>query len=669
VSVLSGEGSAYEPLRKEACHTFTNGVYVYYDKPCRINLLQSDPELSDFFFPNGGLTNKKYELISYVTDNRIDGDATAYILPPGRLPASETEGHYELSARGRVFTNAPQTLSDYIERPALEEELSRLLLDDRHPVITLVGRGGIGKTSLALRVLESLTSAERFDVVVWLSARDLDLLDSGPKPVQARVLSQEDIAKCYAELLRPAEELAQKGFNSTLFAERQLEQSEIGPTLFVLDNFETTRDPIDLYNWLECHVRLPNKILITTRLRDFKGDYPIEVGGMKPSESRQLLYQMAGKLGIRNLITSEFITDVIEESQGHPYIIKIWLGTIAQEKKLRSLSPLMASSDEILTALFERTYATLTPCAQRVFMTLASWNSLVPRIALEAVLLRSTGVRQEVERAVQTLVQFSMAEIHASKDDHQEFIGIPLAASFFGKKKLNVSPLKTAIQSDTHILQMFAPSRSGDTRGGLAKKLVEFVSAISRSDKQDSDAAVYSELLEMMCRTYPDGWLILGRWHEESGRTANAIKAYEYYLESCPTGKGAARAWQALSILRYRESDVFGSIHAEIERAQLDGVPFSELSITANRLNQLLKDQVLAVEREERKVLATRLLSALARRQSEANASDLSRMAWLALNIGDEDSAFKYASVGSELDPNNPHCYKLLERIKNKTRY
>ena len=72
------------------------------------------------------------------------------------------------------------------------------LLDDRRPIITLVGRGGIGKTSLAIQVIHKLFSEERYQAIVWFSARDVDLSLEGPKPVRASVFTSEDLSKFYS---------------------------------------------------------------------------------------------------------------------------------------------------------------------------------------------------------------------------------------------------------------------------------------------------------------------------------------------------------------------------------------------------------------------------------------------------------------------------------------
>jgi hypothetical protein len=43
-----------------------DGIYVQVGSPCRVDLLESDADVTDFFFPNGAFTDTKYELISYL---------------------------------------------------------------------------------------------------------------------------------------------------------------------------------------------------------------------------------------------------------------------------------------------------------------------------------------------------------------------------------------------------------------------------------------------------------------------------------------------------------------------------------------------------------------------------------------------------------------------------
>lgn len=663
---ISADSDPFECLRREAHHTLRNGIYVYFGDYRKVPLICAGPDLRDFFFANGGLGPKRFEMLSYFTDDKLDGDAADYTVPPGTLPASETEGHGELLPRGECFSNVPDLLEDYVSRPALEGELRRLLLDDRRPIVTLVGRGGIGKTSLSLKVIHGLYETERYSAIVWLSARDVDLQFSGPKPVRPRVVSTDEMGRLYADLVLSPDQLKAKGFNARIFLEKQLEKNELGPCLYVFDNFETTQNPIDVFNWIDTFIRTPNKALITTRLRDFKGDYPLEVGGMEEPEARDLVTRTAEALKIGPLLTRSYIEELIQTSEGHPYVIKILLGEFARTGKHSNVAKLVAGNDELLTALFERTYASLSPCAQRALLTLSAWNSSVPRVALEAVLMRSTAERQEVERGVEALVQYSLADLHTAPTDQQVFIHLPLVASAFGKKKLSVSPLRAAIQSDVEMLQMLGPSRNDDVRLGLVYKLKNFITNIARRVDSGQPFEEYAPILEMICRAYSPGWLLLGRWHLETGNQEGIEKGkteLRRYLEQQPPDSDAADAWRLLGQACYRTGDKLGEIHAFIERAQLASVPFCDISSTANRLNAMLREHELSVDKDEKRHLAQRLLVVLDNRRSEASADDFSRMAWLALHTDQQSKAIEFTKLGLKTDPDNPHCRGLSERL------
>lgn len=666
VSAISENNSDFEFLKRERGHQFSNGIYVFIGSLRRVALMQADAELQDFFFVNGGLNSRTYELLSYYSDDKMKGDASEFLTPPGVLPPSETQGHGELIPQGNCFSNVPDLARDYVNRPSLEDDLIRLLLDDKRPIVTLLGRGGIGKTSLALKVIHGLYTETRYEGIVWLSARDVDLQFTGPKPVQPMVLSPEDMGKFYASLVLPEEKTSAKGFNSRAFFEQQLQKCDLGPCLFVFDNFETTQNPIEMFNWIDSFIRLPNKALITTRLREFKGDYPLEVQGMNEQEARQLVNQTADALRISKYLDPKYINELIALSEGHPYVIKILLGEIAKAERAVNIPRLVAGTDDILTALFERTYAALSPCAQRAFLTLSAWNSPVPRLALEAVLFRSTAERYEVEKGIESLLQYSMAEIHVAPSDKQEFIGLPLVASVFGKKKINISSSKPAILADVDILQMLGPSRRDDIHLGLVKRLESFLGNISRRIEAGGSYEEFAPVLEVICRAYNPGWLLLAQWHMEERTKQGYERAKQElrrFLENAPPPDEAAEAWRLLGHACYRTGDALGEVHAFIERAQVCEVPFYDLSNTANKLNQFLHEQGFQIDPEQKRDLASRILTVLSQRRGEASAGDLSRMAWLAIRVGQEELARDFVQEGLKIEEDNYHILNLAQRL------
>jgi NB-ARC domain-containing protein len=424
----------------------SDGVYVDFQEYAKVDLIDTSIDVSDFFFPNGGFKGTTFELLSLISDNRKQGDASPYLAPAGERPPSETEGRGVLEDIGETWTNLPPPVADYVPRPQLENELYQTLNDDRHPVITLVGSGGIGKTSLAISVVNRIALEGTFELIVWLSARDIDLLPEGPKVVTPRVLTQADIAGQFASLLQPAEAKT-SGFKPLNYLAKSLTTNLTGgPALFVFDNFETVRSPGDLFEWLDTQIRLPNKILITTRYREFKADYPIEIPGMTTKEADQLIDSTAHRLGITELLTSRYRSEVYEEADGHPYIIKVFRGEVAKSRELKKVERIVAGKDEILNALFERTYARLQPVAKRVFLTLCSWRSLVPQLALEAVLLRPANDKMDVAAAIEELLQSSFVE-RTVANDHTAFLDVALVASVFGRRKLEITPMRPAIDA------------------------------------------------------------------------------------------------------------------------------------------------------------------------------------------------------------------------------
>jgi hypothetical protein len=259
---------------------YENGAYIFYDQPRRVNLIFSDADATDFYFLFGNFNDrtKSFEVISYLTNTIHTENGDKYLKPITDLPNSETQGIKKLDVQGNSFGNLPPVQNGYITRMDLEKELYNILIDDRHPIITLFGRGGIGKTWLTLKVLHKIAEEEKFTFILWFSARDIDLLLDGPKTVKAHVQSIAEISSEFANLYSDFEKKGDRSAEE--FISSKMQKNDDGNILFVFDNFETVKAPTELYTWIDTYIRLPNKVLITSRIRDFRVDYPIEVSGM-----------------------------------------------------------------------------------------------------------------------------------------------------------------------------------------------------------------------------------------------------------------------------------------------------------------------------------------------------------------------------------------------------
>lgn len=657
-----------EQLKRETNYTYTDGIYYSFGELCFTPLCSADIDLSDVFVANGSFSatteQVSFEVQSYITDNRKRIDGSNYLNVVPRLPPSETHGYPSLDVIGETFSNLPPLAQEYVTRSTLEDELREVLTNDRHPVVSLVGRGGIGKTSLALRVLHYLCGSDDFEFILWFSARDIDLLSEGPKPVKPQVYTFRDIARDFVTLISSDGVDLDDSEQENFLASALSSQTKLGPILLVVDNFETVRNPAELHHTLDTHVRIPNKVLITSRHREFKADYPVEVSGMSRPEYDELVNVLSVRLAISSLLTTPYLDELYRESEGHPYVVKIMLGEVAVGGRAGNVRRVVAKKDRVLDALFERSYDALSPGAQQVFLTLCNWRSMVTQLELEAALVRPANEYLDASTAIESLKLHSMIDEIRSTGD-VPFLDVPEAARIFGKKKLRVTHMKPAIDVNSEMLRAFGTVRSGDMSQGLAPRVNQLVRNIAALAAEGKSVSDHIDMLEHIASEYPRAWLEISSIILENpqlGDSTKALDAVERYLQEYPED---ADAWHRLAAAARVLNQPDREMNALFRVARLSFAPFEDISNAARTLSRHLAHGTLQIGREEKRLMADQLAKMMEPRIGEANGTDISRLAWLYLHLKRESDARRCVIRGLELDPSNRHLIGLDRRLDN----
>ena len=484
---------------------------------------------------------------------------------------------------------------------------------------------------------------------------NIDLLPEGVRAVQQGVLGADDIALSYWRLARSGAEQPKGEELLKHFLVALSGQADNTCQLFVFDNFETVAAQAELFRWIERAVRNPNKVLITTRESAFRGDFPIEVGGMLDDEFTTLVMGTARTLGVEGIITESFIDEAYRESDGHPYVAKILVGDVRRTGRTGSVTRILADREDILTALFQRTFTrSLSPIAQRLFLTLSAWRSSLPEVAIKAAMLRPSNERIDVDAALEEFTWTSMLEAIVDPDG-ERWYRVPGSAQLFGQAKLGASPDRAEILADVAVLQAFGAAQDSDIRRGVPPRLENLVRwATQRLEAQSDDLEPF-EILEYVASRYPQAWMAIADVRRGLTETAAEIEAVRRFVEAAPRD---AAGWRRLAALYRQTGEVTAELEATLQLVALPNTPYRELSQTAAGLNGLIRDG--AVDAETKSVMAERLRRLMEGRLSEADASDLAQIGWLCVHMKDYERAVELARRGLAVEPDNQYCLRLV---------
>jgi hypothetical protein len=623
------------------------------------DLLDSNRECTIFHVPNGGYSNGRAWFIDYATGQTVQKDVSAFLRLPIPLPPSETQGLAAFDVQSNVFGNLPPLPSAYVPRLGLENELDRRLRDRNHPIITLHGRGGIGKTSLALKGCHSLAAevGPVFENIVWLSARDIDLRPRGPTEVRPAVVNLESVAKIFGQLFET--EGTPEAFAKALATPAPSGAS----TLFVFDNFETMEGLRELHEFLDTHTHLPNKVLITSRERAFKADFPIEVQGMDRHESFALMTYAARDLGVESLLSEDVKASIFEYSEGHPYVMRVLVGEIAKERRYVPAKSMLPRRLDIVNAVFERSFNKLSQDGRYVFLTVACWRSLVSELAL-LVVLGQRGV--DVEAGLEECLRLSLLESRAFLDDQPAYTA-PQVARVFARKKLEGDPDRLVIEQDLAVLQKFgvvstAQAVQTPQREVLLRFLDAALANVGASDPSELDRL--DGILENLAELWPEGWLPLARFRKKRDAQADAIDyALRRAVEEVPSNKEAMLERATLARNTGDENTYISNRLLAVEADPSDKYLLREVAFdVAKYINEHSDDIPLA----RRSIYVATLRDHMTRLAPDLDATGLSRLAWLYLLENNKDRAWYYASLGLERDGDNKHCYGIIQRLRDQ---
>lgn len=199
------------------------------------------------------------------------------------------------SIEGPRHNLPPRDYERYVGRQKELAEVRRLIGPrSRAFVVTIDGIGGIGKSALTLETAYSfvdqynqIPEAERFDAIVWVSAKHTYLTANGIRERRQVFRTLEDVFAAIARVLDYPAITRARADEQRAIVEQALREQR---TLLLLDNLETIDDD-ELMDFLH-ELPEPTKALITTRHR-IDVARPVRLKDLPREDALELIRQEA----------------------------------------------------------------------------------------------------------------------------------------------------------------------------------------------------------------------------------------------------------------------------------------------------------------------------------------------------------------------------------------
>lgn len=309
-----------------------------------------------------------------------------------------------------ILNNLP--IADYeyeggfVGRKDDKEKIIKMIKDGNHRVITISGAGGVGKSALALNIVNQILAENsvKFDSVIWISAKESKLTYLGIEDV-------EPTLKDYDELLNTI--LNVMGFESEINLDSVEKEKNINllfdmceRVLIVIDNLETITDERIINFILDSHKN--TTILITSRKGLGQVERRVELKELKEKEAIRLFRLIAEEKNLKTLrgLDDNLIKKYVNKVYRYPLAIKWVLGQVAIGKDINAIiDGINESSSDISKFCFEQIYQNLTSQSKLILCALSFFDKGVTKGILKYISNLNEG---EFEDSVRDLVLVSL---------------------------------------------------------------------------------------------------------------------------------------------------------------------------------------------------------------------------------------------------------------------
>lgn len=320
------------------------------------------------------------------------------------------------------------------------KEILKYLQREKFNVVTITGAGGVGKTSLALKVIQELTQkpkSNKFDAIIWLSAKENKLSPFGIEDIEPSFKSFEELLDTIINVLGFG--IAINEIDKTISGKEQTVAMlfEIAQSiLIIIDNLETVTDE-RIINFI---IDAPEKakFLITSRKGLGQVERRYELKQLKEKEAIYLFRQLSKDKQISSLtkLDNEIIKKYVNKVSNYPLAIKWVIGQVARGRDINKvIDSIDDATGDISKFCFEQIFGMLNENSKLILFALCCFDE-----PPTSSLLRYVVEIENFDDCVEELILVSLVIPEQFKNEQNEiaskFYILPLTKGYI-RQQLN----------------------------------------------------------------------------------------------------------------------------------------------------------------------------------------------------------------------------------------
>ncbi len=329
-------------------------------------------------------------------------------LLPNNEELLKLENNINLKKSINIIENLPQDVefeeTSFIGRKKEINEIKEKLFKKNVHILSIVGEGGIGKTSTTIKLLYDLLDDENqpFNIILWTSLKTKTLNNYEFEIIENAITTTAGMYKQLYEVV---------GGNQNIddIKEYLIKLSEDFNILLVLDNLETINSE-EVKEFLSRFTENA-KVIITSRIGLGEMESRYKLSGLNDSDMLEYFDTLLELYGCKGYFSKEEKLNYAKnELHSNPLAIKWFVRTLSTKKDAKDIQDILNHKEDVIDFCMSNVYEQLSEDAKNLLNVLSVLNKSLTIGELFYFMEAEVDNELKIRKAINDLINSSFIE-------------------------------------------------------------------------------------------------------------------------------------------------------------------------------------------------------------------------------------------------------------------